>query len=84
MTQGVVSGPTCKKRKTAGQTTQLTFQGCIDATAVDVTFFLTLQPLSLQEDALSFQYLHWAAMEVTVTVALIDLMPGSTMGLMTR
>lgn len=39
MTQGVVSGPTCKKRKTAGQTTQLTFQGCIDATAVDVTFF---------------------------------------------
>lgn len=44
----------------------------------------TLQPSSLHEDWVSFQYLHCAAMEMTVTVALMDLVPGSTMGFTTR
>lgn len=82
MTRGVVSGPTCRNKK---KDSSLFKDVLLQPLRMCVTVFqLTLQPSSLQEDSVSFQYLHWAAMEITLTVALTDLTPGSTIGFMTR
>lgn len=45
---------------------------------------LTLHPLLLHSSNDSFQNLHAAEMEVTNKLALMDLIPGPTMGLTTR
>lgn len=83
VTKGVVSGPTCQKKNNTVTGLSPVKKVWIK-TMLACEYLQTLHPSSLQEDVDSFQYLHWAATDMTVMVAFMDLMPGSTIGFMTR